>query len=140
MNEWISPFSEAQTAECPVQYYPAPGFQQPNVNALFFDGLDYQGHPTRVFAWHGLPAGADAAHPVPGIILIHGGGATALANWVRLWNARGFAALAMDNCGGVPAWSESPYSQPIWPRHAHSGPAGWGRLADSELLDRVVNS
>ena len=133
MNDWISPFRTRQKAERTVQCYPAPGFEQPGVKALFFDGPDYQGHATRVFAWYGLPEGADAAHPVPGIVLIHGGGATALADWVRLWNAHGFAALAMDNCGGVPAWSETPYSQPIWPRHAHSGPAGWGKLEESEL-------
>ncbi len=113
--------------------YPAPGFRQEGVEPLFYDGPPRQGRPTRVFAWYGYPADASAAHPVPGIVLIHGGGATALADWVRLWNARGFAAIAMDNCGGVPGWSPNPYSRPEWPRHAHSGPAGWGRLEESGL-------
>ena len=43
----------------------------------------------------------------------------------RLLQQKGYAAIAMDTCGGIPVWSESPYYQQIWPRHAHSGPAGW---------------
>lgn len=118
---------------CPCRYA-ALGFEQPGVEALFFDGPEYQGHTTRVFAYIGFPEGACAEHPVPGVVLIHGGGATALADWVRLWNARGFAAIAMDNCGGVPSWSENPYCRKEgWPRHAYSGPSGWGGLASSGL-------
>jgi len=30
------------------------------------------------------------------------GGGTAFESWVRLWNARGYAAIAMDTCGCVP--------------------------------------
>ena len=47
------------------------------------------------------------------------------------WNGRGYAALAMDTCGGVPVWSESPFGNPIWPRHPHAGPHGWGRYEES---------
>ncbi|MGN0867393.1 MAG: alpha/beta hydrolase family protein [Oligosphaeraceae bacterium] len=115
--------------------HPAPEeFQhQPGVRGIFFESLPWHGETTWVFSWLGIPEGASAEHPAPGILLVHGGGATALADWVRLWVSRGYVALAMDTCGGIPAWSENPYSLPQWPRHPHSGPPGWGCLQDSFL-------
>lgn len=32
------------------------------------------------------------------MVLVHGGEGTAFAKWVRLWNERGYAAIAMDTC------------------------------------------
>ena len=128
-----SPFGDPARFRRIPSRYPAPGFESDGLEALFYDGPEWQGRPTRVFAWYGRPEGASAQHPVPGIVLVHGGGGTALPDWVRLWNSRGFAAIAMDNCGGVPGWSENPYYRERWPRHAHSGPAGWGNMADSGL-------
>lgn len=115
--------------------YPVEGeyLCQPGVRGLFYESLPWHGHATRVFGWLGLPEGASASSPAPGVVLVHGGGATALADWVRLWVSRGYAALAMDTCGGIPAWSEKPYYRECWPRHGHSGPAGWGRMEDSGL-------
>jgi dienelactone hydrolase len=77
------------------------------VDAIHYAGEPYQGHPTRVFAYLGLPqrlngqAGAAAQDEagVPGIVLVHGGGGTAFREWVTLWNARGYAAIAMDLAG-----------------------------------------
>lgn len=94
----------------------------PEIRALFFDGLPYQGKPTRVFAWLGLPKGATAAHKVPGMVLVHGGGGTAFQSWVKLWVDRGYAAIAMDTCGALP----EPANAKPRPRHPHGGPPGWG--------------
>ena len=93
------------------------------VEPIFVAGEDLKGRPTRVFAWWGLPEGASAAKKVPAMVLVHGGGGTAFASWVKTWNSRGYAAIAMDNCGGIP--------QGVWDgqRHSHhewSGPSGWG--------------
>ncbi|MBN8218305.1 MAG: prolyl oligopeptidase family serine peptidase [Spirochaetes bacterium] len=110
--------------------YPAPGFEAPGVRALFYDGLPWNGKPTRVFAWLGLPKLAPGER-CPAMVLVHGGGGTAFPDWVRLWNARGYAAIAMDTCGGVPGWHETPWSRKPWPRHPHSGPAGWGLDVES---------
>lgn len=44
-----------------------------NVEGYFIDSV--QG--TKVFAFVGLPEGASAENPVPGIVLVHGGGGTA---------------------------------------------------------------
>jgi len=66
---------------------------------IYYDGLGYEGHPTRIFAWVGLPA--DLSSPVPAMVLAHGGGGTAFKEWVDLWTARGYAAIAMDLEGRV---------------------------------------
>jgi dienelactone hydrolase len=91
------------------------------VQALFFDAKPFAGKPTRVFAFMGVPK-TDAGKTVPGIVLIHGGGGTAFAEWVKLWNDRGYAAIAMDTCGTIPVKDADGKS---WKRHEHSGPAGW---------------
>ena len=95
---------------------------------IFYDGIA----GTRVFAWLGLPEGASAARPVPGIVLIHGGGGTAFSRWVRYWNARGYAAIAMDNCGGMPEADGPRHGE--HPRHAWSGASGWGAFGDQMTL------
>jgi dienelactone hydrolase len=112
---------------------PAPEFQEQGVQALFFDGVPWQGRPTRVFAWYGAPEGASADAKVPAMVLVHGGGGTAFAEWVRLWTGRGYAAIAMDTCGCVP---KGEYGK--WERHEHGGPSGWGGLdqIDAPLTDQ----
>lgn len=96
------------------QTYPAPAeLQSPGVTAVFYAGLPYKGNPTRVFAYYGVPDGGDK--PVPGMVLVHGGGGTAFPEWVRLWNERGYAAIAMDNVGALP--NQQPNEYP--------GPSGW---------------
>jgi len=93
------------------------------VESVMLDGVDCAGKPTRFFAWCGLPKGADAAHKVPAMVLVHGGDGTAYDWWVKLWNDRGYAAIAMDTCGAVPVMDPQTKH---WSRHAFSGPAGWG--------------
>ncbi|MBI5397742.1 MAG: prolyl oligopeptidase family serine peptidase [Verrucomicrobia bacterium] len=104
----------------PPATHPAPGFETNGVRAVFFDGLPWKGQPTRVFAWIGLPE-RKPGQKVPGMVLVHGGGGTAFASWVKLWTSRGYAAIAMDTCGAVPRGS---YGK--WQRHDAGGPPGWG--------------
>jgi dienelactone hydrolase len=60
------------------------------------------------------------------MVLVHGGGGTAFADWVKLWNDRGYAAIAIDTCGSVPSKG---YGEPTFdvhrPRNEFSGPACW---------------
>ncbi len=81
--------------------FPAPGLEKEGVEALFYQGLPYKGKPTRVFAYIGMPE-RKGNEKVPGIVLVHGGGGTAFAHWVRLWNSRGYAAIALDTNGATP--------------------------------------
>ena len=104
----------------PPQVYPAPGFESPGVRALFYDGLPWKGKPTRIFAWYGAPQ-TEAGKKAPAIVLVHGGGGTAFAEWVQLWVKRGFAAIAMDTCGCVAGGEHGQR-----PRHDAGGPPGWG--------------
>jgi dienelactone hydrolase len=81
------------------------------VRSLLYAGEPFRGRATRVFAYFATPAsiggasaGASAASagPWPGIVLVHGGGGTAFADWVKLWAGRGYAAIAMDLAGSRP--------------------------------------
>src|SRR5207244_2738599 len=83
-------------------------------------GLPWHGEPTRVFALVGMPE-HKPGDKVPAIVLVHGGGGTAFAEWVKLWTSRGYAAIAMDTCGCTPGGEHGKR-----PRHEHSGPPGWG--------------
>lgn len=100
--------------------YPADGFKAEGVRALFFEGLPWKGKPTRVFAWYGVPPHANN-EKLPAMVLVHGGAGTAFAAWVRMWNARGYAAIAMDTCGSVPI-SEG---NGTWKRDDQGGPPCW---------------
>lgn len=111
---------EPLTAKAP-QVYPAPALDKENLRAVFFDGLTYQRRPTRVFAYLGIPSRANAQHKVPGMVLVHGGGGTAFPEWVRIWNERGYAAIAMDLEGHAPITNE------------FAGPARVGVFHDAQL-------
>lgn len=105
-------------------YEPASGFEwaetAPGVRPIFFEGPAFRGKPTRVFAWLGVPE-APAGERLPGMVLVDGGGGTAFAHWVKMWNDRGYAAIAMDTCGCVPVGT---YGN--WQRLEDGGPEGWG--------------
>ena len=118
-------FGDREAVYAMPEVFPAALFDYPGVKQLFYSGPVWRGRPTRVFACCGVPEGASPENPVPGVVLIHGGGATALADWVALWNRRGYAAISMDTCGCVPGWSVNPYCNRSWPRHEFSGPSGW---------------
>ncbi len=99
---------------------------EPGLRGVFYEGVPHRGRETRNFAWIGLPAGASRRRPVPAMVLIHGGGGTAFARWVRWWNQRGYAAIAMDTCGAMPLPDTGLLGSAAWPRYSFSGPAGWG--------------
>jgi len=69
------------------------------VQEVFYEGEPFDGKPTRVFAYLARPE--VSAKPVPGMVLVHGGGGCAFAEWAELWARRGYASLAMDlnGCG-----------------------------------------
>lgn len=111
----------------PPQVFPATNTAE-GVKAFFYEGPTYRGATTRVFCYYGAPATASAGERVPAVVLVHGGGGTAFAEWVRLWTHRGYAAIAMDLCGCVPVGS---YGK--WQRHEQGGPAGWGGFDQIDL-------
>lgn len=72
------------------------------IKAVWYEGMTKNGRKTKVFAYVGFPENADASSPVPAIVLVHGGGGHAFLPWVKMWNERGYAAIAMDNTGYFP--------------------------------------
>jgi dienelactone hydrolase len=79
--------------------------QDQPIHSLTYAGEKYQGHDTEVFAFYASPITVGDAKPgkkFPGVVLIHGGGGTAFADWVHLWTKRGYAAIAMDLNGSRP--------------------------------------
>jgi dienelactone hydrolase len=66
---------------------------------VYYGGEPYLGRPTRVFAYYARPK---LDGPLPGMVLVHGGGGTAFPEWATLWAKRGYAALAMDTAGNGP--------------------------------------
>lgn len=110
--------------------YPADGFAaDQGVGALFFDGVPWRGQPTRVFARLALPPAASGK--VPGIVLVHGGGGTAFAEWVRKWNEHGFAAIAIAVEGQTDERDPAGPRGAQWQRHAWAGPARQGIYGDT---------
>lgn len=104
----------------------AEGFRnQEGIRPIFYDGLDYEGKATKVFAWLGIPKSRTGK--VPGIVLVHGGGGTAFRQWVEKWNERGFAAIAIAHEGQV----ERRQAKRKWAKHQWPGPWRRGHYKDS---------
>lgn len=79
---------------------------QSPIRSLTYQNESYQDEPTDVFAFYATPGSIhgdeDLDHDLPAVVLIHGGGGTAFAEWVHLWAERGYAAIAMDLSGRRP--------------------------------------
>ncbi|MDI1315025.1 PhoPQ-activated protein PqaA family protein [Prosthecobacter sp.] len=83
--------------------------QDQPIHSLTYVGEKYLGKDTEVFAFYASPITLGEAKPgtkFPAVVLIHGGGGTAFADWVHLWAKRGYAAIAMDLSGSRPPDAE----------------------------------
>jgi len=102
------------------------------VHSLLYKGEEFQGHETDVFAFYASPAtlkADNASTKFPGVVLIHGGGGTAFAEWAYLWAVRGYAAIAMDLAG----------CRPLDPVYGSSGAPLSGQATKPETRTRLPN-
>ncbi len=113
ISEYASPGGNAKTDELKTLYAavkarsPAvtpcpekdPFPEDGRIKAIYYEGEECLGRPVRVFAYIGFPENASAEAPVPGMVLVHGGGGHAYAEWVLFWVERGYAAISMDGFG-----------------------------------------
>jgi cephalosporin-C deacetylase-like acetyl esterase len=76
------------------------------VSELYFQAEPFLSRGARSFGWLAMPQ--DPAEKLPAMLLIHGGGGTAIEVWARQWAARGFAALAIDLYGNGPGRQRLP--------------------------------
>jgi dienelactone hydrolase len=102
---------------------PADSYGASDIHSVFYASEPFNGKPTKVYAYYGFPEGASASARVPGVVCVHGGSGTAFAQWVKIWNKHGFAAIAMDTNGAVP---KSINENPDDFRHEWAGPRRYG--------------
>jgi dienelactone hydrolase len=114
-----SPWPVAELKKVPLSQE-LPDKAVEGVKAVFIDGQAYGGKKTRFFAYYGIPKTPDGAK-VPAMVLVHGGGGSAFASWVKLWMDRGYAAISMDTCGAISGGGYNDHA-----RHDMGGPPGWG--------------
>ncbi|NME70741.1 acetylxylan esterase [Flammeovirga aprica] len=77
--------------------------QEAGLKSIFYSSVDYNGKPTKVYAYYGYPKSEKPKDGYPAVVLVHGGGGTAIAKWVRIWNEKGYVALSMDLEGHLPS-------------------------------------
>ncbi len=102
--ERVGPWNLSELARPPAMRWLS---QSGVVHSLLYAGEEFDGHATEVFAVYASPVTlgdvkADDGESFPGVVLIHGGGGTAFAEWAWLWAKRGYAAIAMDLSGSRP--------------------------------------
>ncbi len=107
------------------------------LRAFFYEGANYKGKPTWVFAYYGKPEGTPPTEGWPAVICAHGGGGTAYPEWVRFWNQRGYAALAMDLEGHLPGGKSHQVEGdfPVGQGHENAGPKRIDWFGDRDMSD-----
>ena len=107
------------------------------VRSLLYQGLEYRGKPTKVFAFYASPATLNPKEPMgkkyPGIVLIHGGGGTAFREWAELWAQKGYAAISMDLAGSQPIDGKNPHDR----KHRNRLEAGGPDQSHKEKFEAV---
>ena len=103
--------------------------KEDGVKGIFIEGLPCKGRKTEFFAWYGIPK--NASGKVPGIILLHGSGLTANVEWVRIWNDKGYAAIAIDYDGCIPVANVS--GSGGWTYHKWGGPCHAAQFDQANL-------
>jgi dienelactone hydrolase len=108
------------------------------MRAFFYEGANYKGKPTWVFAYYAAPKGTPPKGGWPAVVCAHGGGGTAYPEWVKHWNGKGYAAIAMDLEGHLPG-GKSHHVEGNFPSgkgHKNAGPARIDWFGDRALPDK----
>ena len=101
------------------------------IKAIWFEGMDKGGDKTKVFAYIGFPDEALETEKVPAVVLLHGGGGHAFLCWVKMWNDRGYAAIAIDTTGYFPTAVNAGASE---------NPANWSYGVPSSIAETGYTS
>lgn len=106
------------------------------IEAITFDGAPRGGQKTKIFAYLGFPKNAEG--PVPGVVLVHGGGGVPFLPWVKQWNDRGYAAIAMSTTGEFPRQVNAGFKE--GGQHPEFFARGmWGEFCEDGYIDAPDN-
>lgn len=92
------------------------------IKAIYYTGEDYNNKPSQIFAYMGFPENASEENPVPAMVLIHGGGSHACADWVQYWVDNGYAAISFDGFGQHPKEGQYNENSENWELNSQSHP------------------
>ena len=108
------------------------------MRSFFYEGANYKGKPTWVFAYYAAPEGKAPDGGWPSVVCAHGGGGTAYPEWVRFWNKKGYAAIAMDLEGHLPGGKSHQVEGnfPTGVGHPQAGPSRIDWFGDRGLPDQ----
>jgi dienelactone hydrolase/formylglycine-generating enzyme required for sulfatase activity len=107
------------------------------MRGFFYEGAEYKGKPTWVYAYYAAPAGKPPKGGWPAVVCAHGGGGTAYPEWVKKWNSAGYAAIAMDLEGHLPGGNSHQVEGgfPAGVGHPNAGPSRIDWFGDRDLPD-----
>ena len=106
------------------------------IRALTFEGAEYLGRRTKIFAYLGFPK--KGKEPVPAVVLVHGGGGMPFLPWVKQWNDRGYAAIAFSATGDFPTRVNAGF-QEAEQRPDYWSVGMWGDFLEEGYIDPPVN-
>lgn len=108
------------------------------MRSFFYEGASFKGKPVWVFAYYAIPEGKMPKGGWPAVVCAHGGGGTAYPEWVKHWNRKGYAAIAMDLEGHLPGGKSHQVEGnfPTGVGHANAGPARIDWFGDRDLPDK----
>ena len=132
-----SPWDFAALSKTPA-VHPTDERPAKGMRSFFYEGADYKGQPTWVFAYYAAPQGKPPEGGWPAVVCAHGGGGSAYPEWARKWNSRGYAAIAMDLEGHLPGGKSHQVEGnfPTGKQHKNSGPARIDWFGDRDLPDK----
>ena len=78
-----------------------PANEYEGIKAITYDGLTRNDFKTKNFGYIGFPEASKGAN-VPAVVLVHGGAGYPFLKWIKEWNARGYAAIAISTVGVFP--------------------------------------
>lgn len=73
-----------------------PDSKAEGMRDILFDGVGPKGTEAKVFAYISYPKTEPGPKGYPGIVLVHGGGGTAMPYFAKMWNDYGYAVITMD--------------------------------------------
>lgn len=103
-------FAVPQTfADTGLEKYRAEGVQ----SFLLEGPRTSDGKTTKAYAYYALPSTPVPQGGFPAVVLFHGGGGTAFANYVQKWRDRGYAVITFDHYGQEPATEVARPKRPV---------------------------